>query len=321
MSDHPIDKPSNIPSHPATPDHHQHDTNHEQDHDHDVHPFIAFTIALLTATVAHRLLPVAMGCFSSKPTHPDSPISPTTTTAAATANTSVNAPPPRKLQHVVTDPTAAGIDASGQVLSVPRSTVNIGDRERAQLKLKNLRDTLEVSITKSETLLKDEGRLAVELKRSGNPVSARILVRRRKALKDRIQKAEIMLEKVSELIHSVEIAIDNNKLINALDSGAKAIHEIHNQVSIDTAQSALADHRQAIAYAQQVNDVIGQEAGEVGEEEYEETMKWLEEQDEEYVEKQESGKVDDHMFPQVPNTVPQQLQQQQQMEQRVPIAQ
>lgn len=240
-----------------------------------------------------------MGCFSSKSAQSDiiNDTAPSNKTSAAT--------PTYQPQHkqmtastLVADPTAQGADPSGQVLSVPRSAVTIGDREKAELKLKNMRDKMEDTIKRSESLLKSEGKLALQFKREGKAASTRVLLRKRVGLKDRIRKAELTLDKLSEMIDNLEIAHDNRRLIDALDKGNKVISDIQKDMSVDRVQSVLNDHHAAIEYVQQINDTISQNAGpELNQQEYDELINILEQE-------QEVEPNNNTQLPQVPTVFP-----------------
>lgn len=217
------------------------------------------------------------------------------------------------LSSLPADPEA---DPSGQVLSVPRATVTVGERERAELKVKNLRDRLENDITRCEDVLRDEGRLALQLRREGREASARVLVRRRLMLKRKIEGAETMLTSVADMLHGLEVAQDNRRLVDALERGTQAINELSREVSVERVQQALDGHRQAIAYVDEVNSLIKSEnvtaskahAGGDGlaDDEYEDTMRQLAEEfgsDAQPLPPVENDVVGDHI-PNVPTEMP-----------------
>lgn len=188
------------------------------------------------------------------------------------------------LASLPADPEA---DPSGQVLSVPRATVSVGDRERAELKVKNLRDRLENDITRCEEVLQDEGRLALQMRREGREVSARVLVRRRLMLKRKMERAETMLTSIGDMLHGLEVAQDNRRLVDALERGTEAINELSRDVSVDRVQEALHGHREAIAYVDEVNSLIKSDASAasptrvgdgLADDDYENTMRHLAEE-------------------------------------------
>lgn len=102
-------------------------------------------------------------------------------------------------------------DVSVQVLSVPRAAVTVRDQERAELKLKNLRNHLESTISRAETRLSDEGRFASSLRRDGCNTEARILMPRRVYTRAKITVADHMLGTVMYMIDGLKQAQDNRR--------------------------------------------------------------------------------------------------------------
>lgn len=151
-------------------------------------------------------------------------------------------------------PTKVDLPDKKDVVSVPRAKITVDDRDRAELKLKNLRDRLQQLIMKTEAVLKEEGKLALKLKREGKPASAVALLRRRKKLRERIEVADAQLDKVSDNIQALETARDNKNLIDALNQGTEALNEINKQLDPESVQAALDGHRDAVDY---VNNIAG----------------------------------------------------------------
>lgn len=154
-------------------------------------------------------------------------------------------------------------DASGQVVSVPRAAVTVGQRERAELRVKNLRDKLSSSIAQSEQVMQDEGRLALKFRKEGREASARILIQRRQLLKNKIARAETQLSTVYDMIEGLEQAQDNKNLMLAIEQGTQAINDITKDVSVDRMQSVLADNREAIQYVETLGDILKSEAQDI----------------------------------------------------------
>lgn len=169
--------------------------------------------------------------------------------------------------------------ASDKVLSVPRATVSVGERERAELKVKNLRDKLEATISRSESVLFDEARLAVQLHREGRAASARVLIRRRRLLHAKIESAEVQLSSVLDMLAGLEAAQDSRRLVDALEQGSRAINDIVRDVSVERMTNALQDHREAVEYVQQVGNLVRDSAApDVGDADYAATMRQLEDE-------------------------------------------
>lgn len=199
----------------------------------------------------------------------------------------------------------ADADASGQVVSVPRAAVTVGERERAELRVKNMRDKLTSTIIRSEQVMHEEGRLALRLRREGRLASAKILIQRRQLLKAKIDRAETQLSTVYDMIEGMEQAQDNRNLMLAIEQGTQAINDITKDVSVERMQSALADNREAIQYVDTLGHLLREDAQQIEAEfDYDAAFEQLEEQlDEEQTPTAAAAAAVDNI-PDAPTTVP-----------------
>ena len=131
------------------------------------------------------------------------------------------------------------------VVTVPRAAVTVSGRDVGELKLRNLRDQLEKTITRTEGGLKTEGLVILRLQRERKPSSARVLLLRRKHLPERIRNADAQLNVVSDMIVSLETAKDQKMLLQALKEGSKTINEINSEMSKDVMKQVLEEHGEA----------------------------------------------------------------------------
>lgn len=197
-------------------------------------------------------------------------------------------------------------DVSGQVVSVPRAAVTVGERERAELRVKNMRDKLTSTIIRSEEVMNEEGRLALKFRREGRLASAKILIRRRQLLKDKIDRAETQLSTVYDMIESMEQAQDNKNLMIAIEQGTQAINDITKDVSVEKMQAALSDNRQAIEYVNTLGGLLRDNAQEIeAQYDYDAAFEQLEEQLDEHPTPTAAAAAAVDNIPDAPDTVPQ----------------
>lgn len=202
-------------------------------------------------------------------------------------------------------PVEAEADASGQVVSVPRATVSVGDRERAELRVKNMRDKLMSTVIRSEQVMLEEGRLALKYRREGRLESAKILVQRRQLLKNKIDRAQTQLSTVYDMIEGMEQAQDNKSLMLAIEQGTQAINDITKDVSVERMQSALADNRQAIEYVNTLGHLLQEDAREIDAQfDYDAAFEQLEQQIEDNPTPSTAAAAAIDEIPDVPDTVP-----------------
>ena len=146
-------------------------------------------------------------------------------------------------------------------MTVPRAAVTVSGRDVGELKLRNLRDQLEKTITRTEGVLKIEGLVILRLQRERKPSSARVLLLRRKHLRERIRNADGQLNVVSDMIVSLGTAKDQKMLLEALKEGSKTINEINSEMNKDVMKQVLEEHGEAVGYVKEVSDEIVNEGG------------------------------------------------------------
>ncbi|PXF45269.1 Charged multivesicular body protein 6 [Gracilariopsis chorda] len=246
-----------------------------------------------------------MGCFESKPYEPI--VAHETVTKDAVAPISeIQKPLQRNVEATAIK--ARGAVRSEQrpeetIVSVLRPEMRVGEQERAELKVKNLRDKLQSQISLSEEVLKKDGVLALRMKQDGKLASARMLIRKRKLTQSRIANCEVMLSKVMDTIDTMETAKDNVKFVNALEQGTTAINEITKDLSAERVQSALDSNDEALEYVKYIGSVIGDGADTMTDEQVEDELQLLA-QEFESQEVVQSGIEKVAKIPEVPTEVP-----------------
>lgn len=243
---------------------------------------LAFTAGYLT-----KALLQTMGCFESKPAVPAA-------TTAKQAPVPVPTPAPAPAQ------TSTVVPAAEKTLDVQRASVTVSEKDRAMLKLRNLRDELSRAIMRSEAVLKEEGRLAVQMRRQGNDASARVLMHKRQSVRQKIERSEMLVNTVQDLIATMDQAEDNRKMVQSIERGTAAIEDLQKGMSVDRVRNVMDDHNQAIAYTKEVGDLMGMDAELMSDETFEEAMQELEM--EEGISEEGIGAVD--QIPQVPSDMP-----------------
>lgn len=190
--------------------------------------------------------PIIMGCFASKPAPVSAPSSDVIEKPAA-SRISVSAPPP-------------SLAAQQPVIQVTRPGVSVGAKEKAELRVKTLRDRLQATVLASEKQMLDEGRLALQMSKEGRSATAKLLLMSRRHLKMRIEKCQVALTTAMEMIGSIEDADRNKRFIEAVESGNKVIEEIMSDLSPERVQKALHDKNEAKEYAEGMNRLFEEDA-------------------------------------------------------------
>lgn len=232
---------------------------------------IALTIGLVFIA-----RPILMGCFSSKEEPTYAPKPPTHQyVQPAPPLTQPNQPhqqhqSPQQLPHQ--QPQPAPVTQSQDVVSLPRPAVTYGEREKNELKVKNLRDKLETTIITSEQVLQDEAKIAVRMHKEGNKAHARVLLQRRRHTHRKIDNCQTMLATVMEMIQTMDMAADNAKFIQAVESGTKAVKDVMDGMSVERVHMALDDARNAEEYTNEIGAAMTADQDVLDDEEFEQQV-------------------------------------------------
>ncbi|KAI0561066.1 hypothetical protein FGB62_93g029 [Gracilaria domingensis] len=216
-----------------------------------------------------------MGCFESKEQAPvrsydDKKVRDTTKRTQLPSEQAQSAPEQLEVasQTIASDKE----EAVPHVVSVPRAEVVVGERERAELKVKNMRDKLLTNISLSEEVLRQDAQLALKMRREGKQASARVLLRKRKLTQSRINKSETMLERVMDMIDTMDTAKDNASFVEALEQGTFAINEITKDTSAERVHNALADNNEAVEYVKHLGKIMEGETDTMTDEQLEDEL-------------------------------------------------
>ena len=247
--------------------------------------------------------PLIMGCFQSKSAIPVNPSNKQThmqppVRVPIPPTPLVYAPQQRyQASHPTQYATPAQQTPHQPVLNVPRPNVTYGDRERAELKAKNMRDDLQSTISRCETVLSEDAKLALRLHKQGHAASARVLIHRRQMTRQKIGRTETLLKTVMEMIDSMDQAKDNVRLVEAMEDGTRAINDIMSGLSKERVQRAVQDNRDAIEYTREIARIMGEDV-EMADDDFENAMEELE------MEMADGADVGVQGIPQVPTEMP-----------------
>lgn len=186
-----------------------------------------------------------MGCVSSKSSIPD-PISST----PHQTNVAV------EQKNIVQDQ----VIAAEKIANVPKPKVQVTDKDRAQLKVKSMKDKVENFVMKSDLIMKEDARLALQAKQDGNLATAKMFLQRRKRLKKRVDMQLGNVERLAQMVDAMDEAQQNEKLFTALEQGTKTINDIMDKMKPHQVEKILAESRQAKDRVQEVNEILGLDA-------------------------------------------------------------
>ncbi|XP_011270521.1 hypothetical protein CAOG_08866 [Capsaspora owczarzaki ATCC 30864] len=141
----------------------------------------------------------------------------------------------------------------------------ITPHDRAVLDLKKQRDNLKIYIHKIEAVLKREHELARTAVREGNKKKALLLLKRKRFQETLIERAEGQIQNVEELTASIEFAVVEQQVLAGIKAGTETLTELNNQMKLEDVERLMDDTQEAIAYQNEISEMLGTSLSEVDE--------------------------------------------------------
>ena len=156
-------------------------------------------------------------------------------------------------------------------------------KETPQDSIARLRETLETLDKREQFLDKKIQQQLAEAKRynaAGNKRMAVAALKRKKMLVDQQQKIAGAREKIELQMSAIESANMDMEIINTLQAGNKAMADMHKGMTVEKVDKVMDDMNDQIAVGQEIADALGQQVGDVvDEDELLEELDGLEEED------------------------------------------
>ncbi|GMH33984.1 hypothetical protein BSKO_01818 [Bryopsis sp. KO-2023] len=159
-----------------------------------------------------------------------------------------------------------------------KKTGAITDDDRAILSLKNQRVKLEKERRRLEEIIDKNVIVVRTLVAQKRKDRALLALKKKRLREDQMKHVDTWLLNVEGLLSNIEMARQQNRLVDALKEGAKALKEIQSEVSVEDVEKLMEDNAEAKQYQEQIEEVLtGSLAADV-EDELLEELKGLEEQ-------------------------------------------
>ncbi|KAF4582094.1 SNF7 family protein [Ophiocordyceps camponoti-floridani] len=137
-------------------------------------------------------------------------------------------------------------------------TSKVTAQDKAILDLKNQRDKLHQYQRRITVLTDKETDVARQLLARGDNKGALVALRRKKYQQSLLTKTDAQLEQLEKLTDSVEFARIQKDVVFGLQQGTKVLKEIHAEMGgIDKVERLMGETADAIAYQQEVSDMLG----------------------------------------------------------------
>ncbi|KAL2116598.1 hypothetical protein VTJ04DRAFT_8766 [Mycothermus thermophilus] len=157
------------------------------------------------------------------------------------------------------------------------SSSRITAQDQAILDLKTQRDKLKQYQRKIQHLTNLETAAAKQLLARGDKQRALLALRRKKFQESMLAKTDAQLEQLERLASNVEFALIQKDVLFGLQQGTKVLKEIHAEMGgIENVQKLMDETAEAIAYQQEVSDLLAGRLSVQDEEEVEDELAALE---------------------------------------------
>ncbi|KAE9375413.1 hypothetical protein N431DRAFT_402923 [Stipitochalara longipes BDJ] len=157
------------------------------------------------------------------------------------------------------------------------SSHKISAQDKAILDMKNQRDKLHQYQRRITVLTDREKEIAKEMLAKGDKPRALLALRRKKYQESLLAKTDAQLEQLEKLTSSVEFALVQKDVVFGLQQGTNVLNEIHKEMGgLEHVEKLMGETADAIAYQQEVSEMLGGQISNQDEDEVEDELDALE---------------------------------------------
>ncbi|KAI8673404.1 hypothetical protein NCS55_00660400 [Fusarium keratoplasticum] len=163
------------------------------------------------------------------------------------------------------------------ILTMGGNASKVTAQDKAILDMKNQRDKLHQYQRRISVLTDKETEIARQMLAKGDKKRALLALRRKKYQESLLAKTDAQLAQLEKLTTDVEFALIQKDVLFGLQQGTKVLQEIHAEMGgIEHVEKLMGETADAIAYQQEVSDMLGGRISNQDEEEVEEELLALE---------------------------------------------
>ncbi|CAI2162503.1 1805_t:CDS:2 [Funneliformis geosporum] len=132
----------------------------------------------------------------------------------------------------------------------------ITTHDRAVLDLLVQRDKLKQYQKKIQTVAEKETQVAKDALLKNNKRVALLALRKKKYQEQLLSKTDAQLLNLEQLTQSIEFALVEKELLAGIEQGNLILKEIHKEMSIDKVEKLMEDTADAIAYQDEISELL-----------------------------------------------------------------
>ncbi|KZC07523.1 PREDICTED: charged multivesicular body protein 6 [Dufourea novaeangliae] len=132
----------------------------------------------------------------------------------------------------------------------------VTEQDKAVLQLKQTRDKIKQYQRKIEQTLEKDRLLAKKLIQNGRKDRALLLLRKKKFQEQLLFKTDGQLENLERMVHDIEFAQVELKVVDGLKVGNVALKKLHDLLSIDEIEKVMDETKEGIEKQKEIDDVL-----------------------------------------------------------------
>jgi len=144
----------------------------------------------------------------------------------------------------------------GIFFSKKKHPSRVTEQDKAILQVKQTRDKIKQYQRKIEQNLEKERLLAKELLKNGKKDRALLLLRKKKYQEQVLSRADGQLENLERMMHDLEFAQVEMKVVDGLKLGNTALKQLHAVLSIDEIEKVMDETREGIEKQREIDEVL-----------------------------------------------------------------
>ncbi|XP_043259399.1 charged multivesicular body protein 6 [Colletes gigas] len=144
----------------------------------------------------------------------------------------------------------------GIFFSKKKPPSRVTEQDKAVLQLKQTRDKIKQYQRKIEQTLEKERLLAKKLIQNGQKDRALLLLRKKKFQEQLLSKTDGHLENLERMVHDLEFAQVELKVVDGLKVGNTALKKLHELLSIDEIEKIMDETNESIEKQREIDEVL-----------------------------------------------------------------
>ena len=140
------------------------------------------------------------------------------------------------------------------------------EKDKAALQVKRQRDRLKKYEEQMQIKIDRETELCKKLLKEKKRDKAKLALRKKKYQMNLLDKARNQLFNIEQLIEEVEVAEQQQQVLKAMQAGTDLLKQINSEMSLQDVEQLMDDTAEAIAFQEELNQILSGQLNDVDEE-------------------------------------------------------